>query len=100
MTLGEKLKMLREKKGWSKYRLSKESGVAPITITKIERGEIYPELETLLKLAEALDVDVEELIAGTKKVKTPEDIVKEAFKKIPPKRRIKVVKELLDLVFS
>ena len=95
--LGTKIKTLREKKGWSKYRLSKESGVATTTITKIERGDIYPELETLLKLANALDIDIDELF-GVNKVMSPEDKIKEIFKNIHPRRRPEVLKELIDLI--
>ena len=97
-TLGTKVKVLREKKGWSKYRLSKESGVATTTITKIERDEIHPELETILKLAKALDVEVDELVAGTDRTTTLEEKIKELFKNIQPKRRQKVLKELIDLI--
>jgi len=61
--LANNLKKLREKKGFSQDRLAKLADVANNTIIKIEQGEnINPTLETLKKVAKALDVSVDELI--------------------------------------
>ena len=61
--LGQNLKKLREKKGLSQDRLSKLADVANNTIIKIEQGENEnPTLETLRKIAKALEISVDELI--------------------------------------
>jgi len=61
--LSNNLKKLREKKGLSQDRLAKLADVANNTIIKIKQGEnINPTLETLKKVAKALDVSVDELI--------------------------------------
>ena len=61
--LSKNLKKLREQKGLSQDRLAKLADVANNTIIKIEQGEnINPTLETLKKVAKALDVSVDELI--------------------------------------
>jgi len=61
--LAKNLKKLREKKGLSQDRLAKLADVANNTIIKIEQGEnINPTLDTLKKMAKALDVSVDELI--------------------------------------
>lgn len=61
--LANNLKKLREKKGLSQDRLAKLADVANNTIIKIEQGEnINPTLETLKKVAKALEVSVDELI--------------------------------------
>jgi len=61
--LSNNLKKLREKKGLSQDRLAKLADVANNTIIKIEQGEnINPTLETLKKVAKALEVSVDELI--------------------------------------
>ena len=61
--LGQNLKKLREKKGLSQDRLPKLPGVANNTIIKIEQGENEnPTLETLRKIAKALEISVDELI--------------------------------------
>jgi len=60
--LAKNLKKLREKNGLSQDRLAKLADVANNTIIKIEQGEnINPTLDTLKKIAKALDVGIEEL---------------------------------------
>jgi len=61
--LSKNLKKLREKKGLSQDRLAKLADIANNTIIKIEQGEnINPRLDTLKKIAKALEVSVDELI--------------------------------------
>ena len=61
--MARNLKKLREKKGFSQDRLARLADVANNTIIKIEQGEnINPTLDTLKKMAKALDVSVDELI--------------------------------------
>ena len=61
--LSNNLKKLREKKGLSQDRLAKLADVANITIIKIEQGEnINPTLDTLKKIAKALEISVDDLI--------------------------------------
>jgi len=61
--LGQNLKKLRDKKGLSQDRLAKLADVANNTIIKIEQGENEnPTLETLRKIAKALEISVDELI--------------------------------------
>ncbi len=61
--LGQNLKKLRDKKGLSQDRLAKLADVANNTIIKIEQGENEnPTLETLRKIAKALEISVDKLI--------------------------------------
>ena len=61
--LSKKLKKLREQKGLSQDRLAKRADVVNNTIIKIEQGEnVNPTLETLKKVAKALEISVDELI--------------------------------------
>jgi len=61
--IAKNLKKLREKQGLSQDRLAKLADVANNMIIKIEQGEnINPTLDTLRKIAKALDVSVDELI--------------------------------------
>lgn len=59
--MNEKLKRLREKRALSLTDLSEKSGVNRITIHRIETGKQKPMPRTIRKLAEALQVNVEEL---------------------------------------
>jgi len=50
-------------KNWSQEKLAVESGISYNTIIKIERGGIKnPKIETVIKLADALDITLDELI--------------------------------------
>ena len=61
------LKKLRNKKGWSQEKLAREAGISYNTLIKIERGGIKnPRLETLIKIAKALDVSLDKLVGSRK----------------------------------
>ncbi len=59
----ERLKTLRRLRAMSQEELAEESGVGRATISRIERGETGAHGRTLRKLAAALGVGVEELVA-------------------------------------
>jgi transcriptional regulator with XRE-family HTH domain len=61
--LSKNVEKLRKQKGLSQERLARLADVANNTIIKMESGENKnPTLETLRKVAKALDVSVDELI--------------------------------------
>lgn len=61
--LAKNLRKLREKNGLSQDRLAKLADVANNTIIKIEQGEnTNPTLDTLNKIAKALEIGIDELI--------------------------------------
>ena len=61
---GEKLRQLRDAKVWTLRRLKEESGVAADTIHDLEHGRRRAKQTTIIKLAEALDVDPGALLKG------------------------------------
>lgn len=66
--IGENIKILRQQKGISQDRLSKEADLALNTIVKIETDESpNPTAETLNKIAEALGISVGSLFVLPKK---------------------------------
>ena len=54
----EGIKSLREKKGWTPYRLAKKAGIAFNTLKDIEKGDSSPTVGVLRKLCEAMDATV------------------------------------------
>ncbi len=58
----EKLKELRRLRAFSQQELADASGVGRNTISRIERGDTGAHGRTLRRLAEALRVDVAELV--------------------------------------
>ena len=63
--LSEKLKYLRKAKRLSQEDLAIRLCVVRQTISKWEKGFSVPDAEMLLKIAEVLDVSVNELLSGT-----------------------------------
>ncbi len=62
MYIREKIRKLLNFKKWSVYKLSKESGLAQSTLSDILTGKNKnPNLETLTKIADALDVSIDRL---------------------------------------
>lgn len=60
--LANKVKLLREQKAWSQSHLARAAGLSTRTVQRVEnRGDCSK--ETMLSLAAAFDVDVEELTA-------------------------------------
>jgi len=61
--IGKNIKKLRQAKGLSQDRLSKAADVSYNSIVKLETGGIInPTIETLQKIAKALEVQVDNLI--------------------------------------
>jgi transcriptional regulator with XRE-family HTH domain len=61
--LAKMVKQLREQKGWSQERLARIADISNNTITNIEVGnQLNPTIETLKKIAKALEVDVKDLM--------------------------------------
>ena len=58
---GARLRWIRQRRGLSMRELGKKATVHPVTIGKLEKGRRPAQLETVRKLAGALEV-VEELL--------------------------------------
>ena len=62
MNLGERIKKYREEKKMTQVEVAEVLGVKPATISKYEAGTLEPNIESLKKLAELLEVSVDELL--------------------------------------
>lgn len=60
--LKNRLDKLLEGKGWTRYRLSKESGVSKSAIYNLFKKEVDVSADSLIKIADALGVTIDELI--------------------------------------
>ena len=63
MSIGENIKKFRLEKGWTQKKLGEECEpqIAESTIRRYELGKLNPKLQTLQKIADALDVPLSEL---------------------------------------
>jgi len=62
MIIGDRLKKLREEKGFSQAEIEKRSGLFRVHISRVENGHIAPAVETLEKFARALEVPLYQLL--------------------------------------
>src|SRR5690554_6756829 len=65
LTLGQRLRHLRQAKGMTLADLGRATGRAPSQLSLIENGRREPRLSLLHQLAEALEVPVGELLGET-----------------------------------
>jgi transcriptional regulator with XRE-family HTH domain len=63
MTVGERIRELRERKAYGQAELAREVGITPTSLWAIETGRRTPRPRTVRKIAEVLGVPVEELTA-------------------------------------
>lgn len=61
--LGDRVRMLRERKGLTQERLSEACGLSLKHLGQIERGKGNPTLSSLDRLAQALDIPLGDLLA-------------------------------------
>ena len=69
---GDYLYTLRTEKGWTQQQLADLLGVTNKTVSKWERNEGYPSIDTLLSLSKLFNISVDELLKGGNR-STPED---------------------------
>ena len=72
---GEKLRQVREHKGYTLKVVAQRAGVSESLVSQIERNHVSPAIDTLLALADVLDINLEFLFEEYRKVK-PVKIIK------------------------
>lgn len=55
---GEKLRSVREKKGFTLKTVAQKAGVSESLVSQIERNHVSPAIDTLLALADVLDINL------------------------------------------
>ena len=63
LSLGERLREIRKREGWTLNQVSAKTGLAASTLSKVENSRISLTYDNLLKLATGLGVDVAELFS-------------------------------------
>jgi transcriptional regulator with XRE-family HTH domain len=61
------LRQERERRKLSKYFVAQESGLSPQMVAYVENGDRNPTLETVLRMAAALELDLAEVITQARK---------------------------------
>jgi len=71
MVIGDKLKSLREQKKLSQGDIEKQTGLLRCYISRVENGHTVPSVDTLEKMARALEVPMYRLFTDEAHVKKP-----------------------------
>ena len=80
MVIGERLREIRESKDLSQVDIEKRSGLLRCYLSRVENGHTVPSVETLERLARAMEVPIYKLFyAGREPAKVP-DLPKHARK--------------------
>lgn len=86
MVIGTRLRRLREDKDFSQGDIEKRTGLLRCYISRVENGHTIPSLETLERLASALEIPLYQLfyegegapeLANLSKRKTAEEMIEE-----------------------
>lgn len=64
---GEKLRKIREHKGYTLKVVAQQAGVSESLVSQIERNHVSPAIDTLLALADVLDINLEYLFEEYRK---------------------------------
>ena len=78
MEFCERLRSLRKERGLTQIELAEKAGIAVNSVRLYESGKITPKLDSLQKIAGALNVGIETLFA-------PDQLIKQAVKEAAPK---------------
>lgn len=71
MLIGERLKALRERKGMSQGDVEKRTGLLRCYISRVENEHTVPSVDTLEKLARALEIPMYRIFTDDDHVKKP-----------------------------
>lgn len=66
---GEKLRQVREHKGYTLKVVAQKAGVSESLVSQIERNHVSPAIDTLLALADVLDINLEFLFEEYRKAR-------------------------------
>ena len=61
-TVGQRVRSLREQRGWTQAQLGKRADLDHTAVSRIEHDRVKPTRRTLRDIAQALDVPVEDLM--------------------------------------
>lgn len=82
MTFPERLKMLRDDKGFTQQQLAEVLNITVSSVSHYENGSRQPSIEILIRLADVMNVSVDYLVGTTNTNIRPEVMNKQYYKGI------------------
>ncbi|MDD3593117.1 MAG: helix-turn-helix transcriptional regulator [Candidatus Gastranaerophilales bacterium] len=84
--LGKKIQAIRKQKKLTQEKLAELIDIEIPSLSNIERGKFSPAVDTLQKIAKALDVEISDLYKFSKV--NHEDMVNEICSKLPQNKKL------------
>lgn len=100
MRLADLIREERERLGWSQAKLSRESGISPATISRLETGETLGRGDTIARLAGVLGIPAPTVQAALTEQEDRADLQLSDLSKVPPGDRPRVRRLITELVRS
>lgn len=75
-SIADRLKRLRNERGWSLERLSTACGVSRSMLSQIERGQANPTLAVALRIAAAFEMTIGELVGDARKRSSAIEVIR------------------------
>jgi len=89
--IGAKIRALRLKKKMGLVELGRHTGLSPALLSKIERGQLFPTLPTLLRIALVFSVGLDFFFAGSREKPVMTVIRKSERVKLPERPGVREV---------
>ncbi len=98
--IGSRIKQLRRTRGMSQEELSEKIGMSSKYLSSIERGRENPTLDTFLKLAHALNIEIFELFHYTREMSS-KDLMKvlHDLTKKGDKEKLHLTAKILEAIY-
>ena len=81
ISIGNRIKEMRVAKSWTQAKLAEESGIEPSNISHIERAATKLSLPTLVNIANALEVTLDEIVYASL-IKNTQRVLQTNFKSL------------------
>jgi transcriptional regulator with XRE-family HTH domain len=97
MVIGDKLRTLREQKNLSQGDIEKRTGLLRCYISRVENGHTVPSVDTLEKMARALEVPMYRLFTDEDHVKKPNIPVEDRVSRAANSKQERVLRAFAKL---
>jgi transcriptional regulator with XRE-family HTH domain len=94
MILGDRLRQIRESKGFSQGSIEKRTGLLRCYVSRVENGHTIPSINTLEKWARAMDVELYQLFYDGDKpqmIKVPKVKNSAGYLSVKSRREVEIV---------
>ena len=63
-----RIREIRKARGWTQARFAAETGITPQRVGRVENPEASPRIDTLRRIARALNVSIDDLVGAERAI--------------------------------